>query len=45
MDSAMATVNGIRMHYRRAGEGPPLVLLHGWPQTWPVTNDLVKTGV
>jgi haloacetate dehalogenase len=33
MDSAMATVNGIRMHYRRAGEGPPLVLLHGWPQT------------
>ncbi len=29
----MATVNGIRMHYRRAGEGPPLVLLHGWPQT------------
>jgi haloacetate dehalogenase len=30
---SMATVNGIRMHYLRAGEGPPLVLLHGWPQT------------
>ncbi|ADJ42228.1 alpha/beta hydrolase [Amycolatopsis mediterranei S699] len=29
----MATVNGIRMHYRRAGDGPPLFLLHGWPQT------------
>jgi haloacetate dehalogenase len=29
----MATVNGIRMHYLRAGEGPPLFLLHGWPQT------------
>jgi haloacetate dehalogenase len=28
-----ATVNGIRMHYLRAGEGPPLFLLHGWPQT------------
>lgn len=28
-----AAVNGIRMHYGRAGEGPPLVLLHGWPQT------------
>ncbi len=30
---SMATVNGLRMHYQRAGEGPPLFLLHGWPQT------------
>ncbi|MET8846678.1 alpha/beta hydrolase [Amycolatopsis sp. NPDC004625] len=29
----VATVNGIRMHYLRAGDGPPLFLLHGWPQT------------
>jgi haloacetate dehalogenase len=29
----MATVNGIRMHYLAAGDGPPLFLLHGWPQT------------
>lgn len=29
----MATVNGLRMHYLRAGDGPPLFLLHGWAQT------------
>jgi haloacetate dehalogenase len=30
---AIVLVNGIRMHYRMAGEGPLIVLLHGWPQT------------
>ena len=29
-----ARVNGIRMHYVLAGSGPPVVLLHGFPQTW-----------
>lgn len=29
-----ADVDGVRMHYVTGGEGPPLVLLHGWPQTW-----------
>ena len=27
-------VNSFRMHYVVAGTGPPLVCLHGWPQTW-----------
>lgn len=27
-----ADVNGVRLHVTEAGEGPPLVLLHGWPQ-------------
>ena len=26
-------VNGIRIHYRMAGSGEPLVLLHGFPET------------
>jgi pimeloyl-ACP methyl ester carboxylesterase len=30
----LATVNGIQMHYVIGGKGEPLVLLHGWPQSW-----------
>jgi len=29
-----ALVNGIRMHYVTAGSGPPVLLLHGFPETW-----------
>jgi pimeloyl-ACP methyl ester carboxylesterase len=29
-----ATVNGIQLHYVMGGKGDPVVLLHGWPQTW-----------
>jgi len=32
--SQFATVNGIRIHYVSGGEGPLLVLLPGWPETW-----------
>ena len=28
-----ARVNGIRMHYVTAGQGEPLLLLHGTPKT------------
>lgn len=30
-DHEYATVNGLRYHYVRAGAGPPLLLVHGWP--------------
>jgi cephalosporin-C deacetylase-like acetyl esterase len=31
----MASVNdGIQMHYVIGGQGEPVVLLHGWPQSW-----------
>ncbi|MEU6557171.1 alpha/beta hydrolase [Streptomyces sp. NPDC046915] len=26
--------NGIRQHVVVGGEGPPLLLIHGWPETW-----------
>jgi len=41
-----ATVNGIQMHYVIGGHGDPVVLLHGWPETWyawrHVMPDLAK---
>jgi len=30
---ADADANGIRIHFARGGDGPPLLLLHGFPQT------------
>ncbi|MGH7933841.1 MAG: alpha/beta fold hydrolase [Candidatus Binataceae bacterium] len=30
----MIALDGVRMHYVTAGHGDPVVLLHGWPQTW-----------
>src|SRR5215467_12501800 len=30
----LAPVNGIQLHYVIGGHGPPVVLLHGWPETW-----------
>src|SRR5579872_3635714 len=27
-------LDGVTLHYVTAGSGDPLVLLHGWPQTW-----------
>ncbi|MFI9588353.1 alpha/beta hydrolase [Streptomyces sp. NPDC052236] len=31
----LAEVNGTRLHYVAAGaSGPPILLVHGWPETW-----------
>jgi pimeloyl-ACP methyl ester carboxylesterase len=30
----MASVNGIQLHYVIGGKGDPVVLLHGFPQSW-----------
>ncbi|GGL41007.1 alpha/beta fold hydrolase [Nocardia jinanensis] len=29
-----ADIDGVRMHYVTGGSGTPVVLIHGWPQTW-----------
>ena len=31
---SFATVNGLRMHYVEKGDGPLVVLLHGFPEMW-----------
>ncbi|MBY6028123.1 alpha/beta hydrolase [Halomonas sp. DP8Y7-1] len=36
-----AVVNGVRLHYVIAGTGDPLVLLHGWPQSWYEWRELI----
>ena len=32
--SGTANVNGAPLHYVRGGSGPPLILVHGFPQDW-----------
>lgn len=32
--SRFLEVGGLRLHHVVMGAGPPVVLLHGWPQTW-----------
>ena len=45
--SSFATVNDIRLHYVAGGEGSPVLLLPGWPETWwayhKVMPELAKT--
>lgn len=33
----------VRLHYVKAGSGFPLVLLHGWPQSWYSWHKLIPT--
>ena len=32
--SESASVNGTTLHYERGGEGPTVLLIHGFPQDW-----------
>ena len=42
-----ATINDVRLHYVVGGQGSPLVLLHGWPETWyawrKIMSELAKS--
>jgi haloacetate dehalogenase len=47
-DQRIAVSGGVNIHVRVAGDGPPVLLLHGYPQThvcwWKVAPRLVETG-
>ena len=38
MDSSLThrfvNVNGVRLHIAEQGQGPLVLLLHGWPESW-----------
>lgn len=36
-----ANLGDVRLHYVTGGEGPPVVFLHGWPQTWYMWRDVL----
>ena len=37
-----ADVNGARIHYVVGGNGPAVVLVHGWPYTWAEYRNLLR---
>ncbi|MGW1887215.1 alpha/beta fold hydrolase [Streptomyces sp. NPDC001970] len=41
--SRFITANGLRQHVVIGGDGPALLLLHGWPQTWYAWRLLMPT--
>jgi hypothetical protein len=47
IEDKYATVNGVRLHYLTAGQGEPVILLHGYAQNshmWrPLLAELGKT--
>jgi pimeloyl-ACP methyl ester carboxylesterase len=36
-----ADLGDVRLHYATAGQGPAVVLLHGWPQTWHMWRGVI----
>lgn len=43
MHHAHTDLGDVRLHYVTAGSGFPIVLLHGWPQTWYEWRHIIPT--
>src|SRR5215471_14008793 len=45
LEDHYADVNGVRIHYKSAGKGKPILFLHGFPEFWYEWKDqLVEFG-
>jgi pimeloyl-ACP methyl ester carboxylesterase len=43
VEHRFVNAGGVRTHVALAGEGPPVLLLHGWPQHWYLWRDVIPT--
>src|SRR5262245_12632600 len=41
LEHGFANLGDVTIHYVTAGRGPPIVLIHGWPQTWYMWRDIM----
>jgi pimeloyl-ACP methyl ester carboxylesterase len=41
VEHRFVSAGGLRMHVALAGEGPPLLMVHGWPQHWWMWRELI----
>jgi pimeloyl-ACP methyl ester carboxylesterase len=41
VEHRFVNAGGLRTHVAEAGSGPPLVMLHGWPQNWWMWRELI----
>jgi pimeloyl-ACP methyl ester carboxylesterase len=41
VEHRFVSARGVRVHYAEAGEGEPIVLVHGWPQHWWCWRELI----
>ncbi len=41
VEHEFVSAGGLRTHVALAGDGPPVLLLHGWPQHWYLWRDVI----
>ena len=42
LQHGFADLGDVTLHYVVAGQGPAVVLIHGWPQTWYMWRDIIR---